>query len=110
MDGDGIVIGVDVDQIFKFYGNIYFFMLKMIFFYDFGIYLEGDIFVSLGDLIELKINFGLESNLVIDVYGFIFFFKYNVVIFDFELVVINFDENSWMFYNLLIFYLLYNDK
>lgn len=109
-DGDGIVTGADADQILKFYGNTHSLTPKMTPFYDFGIYLEGDIFASPGDLIELKINLGSESNPAIDVYGFTFPFRYNAEIFDPESISISFDENSWMSYNSPILHLSHNDK
>ncbi len=109
-NGDGMVTGEDADQILQFYGNTHSLTPKLVPFYDFGIYLQGNIFANPGDVVELTIHLGSESNPAIDVYGFTFPFNYNKDVFDPESIDISFEENSWMSYNSPILHLSHNDK
>lgn len=109
-DGDSIVTAKDTAAINLFYGKTHSLTPKIIPFYDFGIYLRGNVFASPGDLVELDIILGSEADPALDVYGFTFPFKYNEEIFKPESVKVSFAENSWMSYNSPILHMAHNDK
>lgn len=98
-DGDSIVSALDTTAISLFYGKTHFLVPAEIPYYPFIVQLQGDLFASPGDLVELDIVMGTASNPAKDVYGFTFNFPYNTFIFEPESVHANFGGNSWLSYN-----------
>lgn len=82
----------------------------VILFYEDEIVLEGDFYVSLGDLVEFKMKMGIFGNLVENVYGFIFLFFYNLDLVVLGFVFVDFEFNSWLIYNLFILYMQWDDQ
>lgn len=108
-DGDSIVTALDTTAISLFYGKTHFLTPVELPFYAYQIQLQGDLFASPGDLVELDIVMGTENNPAEDVYGFTFPFFYNNVIFVPESVEADFSGNSWLSYNSPILYMQKND-
>jgi hypothetical protein len=79
-------------------------------FYEDEIMLEGDLYVSPGDLVELKMKMGTPGNPAENVYGFTFPFSYNSDLVVPGSVFVDFESNSWLTYNSPILYMQRDDQ
>lgn len=98
-DGDSMVTAMDTMAISEFYGMTHSLNSTPVAFFENPIVLEGDVFVSPGDLVTLDMIMGDASYPAVDVYGFTFPFQYNPDFFIPSSVSINYSTNSWLTYN-----------
>lgn len=108
-DGDSIVTALDTIAISQYYGRTHALVPNIQPYYEDEIVLQGDIFVSPGDLVELDMILGNNSDPAIDVYGFTLPFQYNPDLFVPESVQMGFGNSSWLSYNSPILYMTRND-
>lgn len=109
-DGDSIVTALDTSAIAEFYGYTHGLTSAEVPFSKNTIILDGDIFVSPGDMVEMDIVLGVDGNPALDVYGFTFPFEYSPLIFQPETVEIDFSGNSWLSYNSPSLYMTQNNE
>ncbi|KAA3633692.1 MAG: hypothetical protein DWQ02_12725, partial [Bacteroidetes bacterium] len=108
-DGDSIVTALDTIAISQYYGRTHALVPNVMPFYEDEIILQGEIFASPGDLIELDMYLGNSSDPAVDIYGFTVPFDYNPDIFVPESVKMVFSNSSWLSYNSPILYMTHND-
>lgn len=108
-DGDSIITAADTVAISTFYGKAHSMTATPIPFYEDEILLEGPLFVSPGDLVELEMILGQPGDPAKNIYGFTFPFSYNPDMVVPESVEIDFETNSWLAYNSPILYMQRND-
>jgi hypothetical protein len=109
-DGDSLITAADTTAISNFYGNAHSMTASVIPFYEDEIMLEGDLYVSPGDLVELKMKMGTPGNPAENVYGFTFPFSYNSDLVVPGSVFVDFESNSWLTYNSPILYMQRDDQ
>ncbi|GJM32274.1 MAG: hypothetical protein DHS20C18_12750 [Saprospiraceae bacterium] len=109
-DGDSIVTALDTMAINRFYGRTHSLVPRIEPFYEHEIILEGNIIAEPGDLIELTMRLGSETDPALDIYGFTFPFQYNKDLFVPESVGIEFSQSSWLTYNSPVLYMSKNDQ
>ncbi|MCB0568379.1 MAG: T9SS type A sorting domain-containing protein [Phaeodactylibacter sp.] len=98
-DGDSLITGLDTLAISQFYGNTHSMTSVKIPFFQYPIVLQGDIFASPGDLVELDMLMGSEVDPAKNIYGFTFPFQYDPGAVVPGSVLINFSSGSWLAYN-----------
>jgi hypothetical protein len=108
-DGDSIVTALDTIAINQYYGRTHALVPSIMPFYENEIVLQGDVFVSPGDLVELEMVLGSSSKPAVDVYGFTIPFEYNPLFFVPESVSMEFTNSSWLSYNSPILNMTHND-
>jgi len=109
-DGDSLVTALDTTAISMYYNRTHSLTPAKVPYYENEIVLEGDIFASPGDLIELNMVLGNAGNPAHNVYGFTFPFVYNPLLFDPESVGIEFISNSWLTYNSPVLHMTRNTQ
>ncbi|NRA52360.1 MAG: T9SS type A sorting domain-containing protein, partial [Phaeodactylibacter sp.] len=109
-DGDSLITAADTTAISNFYGNAHSMTASLIPFYEDEILLEGDLYVSPGDLVELKMKMGTEDDPAEHVYGFTFPFSYNTDLVVPGSVFVDFESNSWLTYNSPVLYMQKDDQ
>ncbi len=108
-NGDSVITALDTLAIRKFYGNTHSLAAVKVPRYDYEITLQGDIFVEPGDMVELDIIMGSETEALLDIYGFTFPFEYNPEVFVPETVEVKFDANSWLTYGSPVLHMTRNN-
>lgn len=98
-DGDSLITALDTTAISNFYGNAHSMTASEIPFYEDEIILEGDLYVSPGDLVELSMRIGSSADPAENVYGFTFPFTYNTDLVVPGSAMVDFESNSWLTYN-----------
>ncbi len=98
-DGSGVVTASDTVAINTYYGNTHGLNSVRPVFYKYDIALGGDVEVIPGDLVELDLVMGSEENPAVDVYGFVFPFEYNPLVFDPASIAIDLSGSNWFGYN-----------
>ncbi|NUN99559.1 MAG: T9SS type A sorting domain-containing protein [Saprospiraceae bacterium] len=109
-DGDSLVTALDTTAISLYYNRTHSLTPARVPYYENEIILQGDIFASPGDLIELDMILGNSGNPAHNVYGFTFPFVYNPLIFEPESVGIEFKSNSWLTYNSPVLHMTRNNQ
>lgn len=108
-DGDSIVTALDTLAINQYYGRTHALVPNIMPFYEDEIFLQGDVFVSPGDLVELDMILGSTTDPAIDIYGFTVPFEYNPLFFVPESVKMEFQNSSWLSYNSPILFMTHNN-
>jgi hypothetical protein len=98
-DGDSIISALDTFAISNFYGNTHAITPAEVPFYDYQIILSGDIFAGPGDLVQMDMLLGTNTDPASNVYGFTFPFNYDPNTVVPESVNIDFGTGSWLSYN-----------
>ncbi len=109
-DGDSLVTALDTTAISIYYGRTHSLTPTRVPYYENEIVLQGNIFASPGDLIELDMILGSSANPARNVYGFTFPFVYNPILFEPESVEIEFNRNSWLTYNSPVLHMTRNNQ
>ncbi|MDZ4683137.1 MAG: Ig-like domain-containing protein [Saprospiraceae bacterium] len=109
-DGDSLVTALDTTAISMYYSRTHSLTPARVPYYENEIILQGNIFASPGDLIELDMVLGNSGNPAHNVYGFTFPFVYNPLIFVPESVGIEFRSNSWLTYNSPVLHMTRNNQ
>ncbi|MEQ8704008.1 MAG: Ig-like domain-containing protein [Phaeodactylibacter sp.] len=109
-DGDSLITAADTTAISNFYGNAHSMTASVIPFYEDEIVLQGDLYVSPGDLVELKMKMGTAGDPAENIYGFTFPFSYNPDLVVPGSVSVDFESNSWLSYNSPILYMQRDDQ
>lgn len=109
VDGNSIVIVMDIVVISEFYGCIYNMVLFVMLYVFYEFILEGLLFVNFGDFVEFIIFIGMLDIFVEDIYGFVFLFNYNLDVIQLGSVQVCWDNNNFLVYDLLVFYMDYNN-
>lgn len=109
-DGDSLVTALDTTAISMYYSRTHSLTPARVPYYENEIILQGNIFASPGDLIELDMVLGNSGNPAHNVYGFTFPFVYNPLIFVPESVGIEFKSNSWLTYNSPVLHMTRNNQ
>lgn len=109
-DGDSLVTALDTTAISMYYSRTHSLTPTRVPYYENEIVLQGSIFVSPGDLIELDMVLGNSGNPAHNVYGFTFPFVYNPLLFVPESVGIEFKSNSWLTYNSPVLHMTRNNQ
>ncbi len=108
-DGDSLITALDTFAISQFYGNAHAITPVQVPFNEYNILLQGDIFISPGDLVNLEMILGEENEPAVDIYGFTFPFQYDPDFIVPESVDIDYKGNSWLTYNSPILYMVRNN-
>lgn len=98
-DGDSLITGLDTFAISQFYGKARSLTPVNVPYLEYEIILEGDVFASPGDLVELAMVMGDSDQPAHNVYGFTFPFAYSPAFVIPNSVSVEFSSSSWLAYN-----------
>jgi hypothetical protein len=98
-DGDSLITALDTFAISQFYGKARSLTPVKVPYLEYEIILEGGLFASPGDLVELQMKMGDPENPAHNVYGFTFPFQYAPDFVVPNSVAVEFDSESWLAYS-----------